>query len=175
MALLGPTTHFKELDANSLQKQKSFVTRAVPGLAMRPQTREFWSSVFWIQSWRPSRPSFPKLFIYFWSPRHELKPPLICFLARWRWRAQRPLQEKHDFSRGQLGGQGPKTTRHFSRTVYFTQAYCYWINAHKRIFSLRKREQRPATKSRQRLPGGKQVRARYWDSIFFVDQDLLRI
>ena len=32
-------------------------------------TRDFWSSVFWAESWRPSRPNFPKLFIYFLMPK----------------------------------------------------------------------------------------------------------
>ena len=62
----------------------------------------------------------------FSRPRHELKPQLVCFLARCRLRAQRPLQEKRDFSRGLLGGRGPKTTRHFSRTVYI-YIYIYTV------------------------------------------------
>ena len=65
----------------------------------------------------PGRVSQNCLYI-FSRPRHELKPRLICFLARWRSRAQRAFKEKRVFSRGLLGENRAKGSGRTSRTVY---------------------------------------------------------
>ena len=65
----------------------------------------------------PDRVSQNCLYI-FSRPRHELKPPLICFFVRWRSCAQRPFKEKRVFSRGLLGENPAKGPGLFGRTVF---------------------------------------------------------